>query len=102
MRPLTLVGPLVLLSGCAGNPVIVASPSSCSTLIPEAWHQPVPGAPLPEGNTVGDWVAFSNAQTGQLDRANGRQADTLAIISACERRDRDSLKRAKPKFLGVL
>ena len=91
---------LTTLGACVGSPVIVATPSSCSTLVPTAWRTPVPGAPLTEGTTVADWIAFADAQTGQLDKANGRTVDTLDIISRCEARDRAAV--AKPKFLGVL
>lgn len=92
---------IFLLTGCMGAPLIVATPSACSTLIPDSWRAPVPGADLPDGNTVGDWVAFGDAQTGQLDKANGRTTDSLAIIGRCEERDKAAVKRAKPKFLGI-
>ncbi len=59
------------------------------------------GAPLPDGNTVGDWIAFGDAQTGRLDVANGRQADTLAIIARCEERDRKAVKTSRPRILGI-
>lgn len=59
------------------------------------------GADLPEGNTVGDWIAFADAQTGRLDVANGRTADTLGIIERCEARDREAVERSRPKFLGI-
>jgi hypothetical protein len=61
----------------------------------------VPGAPLPTGDVVGDWVTFGLQQTGQLDKANGRTADALAIVEGCERRDAQAVKRARPKVLGV-
>lgn len=96
-----VLGAFLMLGACAGSPVIVATPSACSTLIPDSWRQPVPGADLPDGNTVGDWVAFGDAQTGQLDKANGRTVDSLAIISRCEARDRAAVKAAKPKVLGI-
>lgn len=80
----------------------MASPSACSTLLPDSWREPVPGAPLPQGDTVGDWIAFADAQTGQLDKANGRTADSIAIVERCEARDRAAVKRARPKFLGLL
>ena len=56
---------------------------------------------MPDGTTVGDWIAFGDAQTGRLDVANGRQADTLAIISRCEARDRKAVDKSRPKFLGL-
>ena len=50
---------------------------------------------------MGDWIAFGDAQTGRLDVANGRQADTLAIIGRCEDRDRKAVDKSRPKFLGL-
>lgn len=79
----------------------MATPGACSRLLPDSWRQPVPGAPLPTGETVGDWIAFGDAQTGQLDKANGRTADAIGIIERCEERDRAAVKRARPKVLGL-
>jgi hypothetical protein len=76
-------------------------PNACSELVPDSWRKPVPGAPLPAGDVVGDWIAFADAQTGQLDKANGRTADTIGIIERCEARDAAAVKRARPKFLGI-
>lgn len=90
------------LSACISAGPIVASPTSCSTLIPGIWRDGVEGAPLPDGETIGDWIAFSDAQTGRLDVANGRTADSLAIIERCEERDREAVQRSRPKFLGLL
>lgn len=56
---------------------------------------------MPEGNTVGDWIAFADAQTGRLDIANGRTVDAIGIIERCEARDKEAIKRSRPKFLGV-
>jgi len=50
---------------------------------------------------VADWVAFGDAQTGQLDKANGRTTDALAIIGRCEARDLAAVKKARPKFFGL-
>jgi hypothetical protein len=94
--------PCLLLGGCVSAGPIVAAPSSCSTLIPDSWRAGVDGAPLPDGETVGDWIAFADAQTGKLDVANGRTADSLAIIERCEARDREAVQRSRPKFLGLL
>lgn len=102
--PLRLLIPLcamLALQACAGAPLIVATPDACSTLIPGAWRKPVPGADLPKGDNIGDWVAFGDAQTGQLDKANGRVVDTLAIISRCEARDAVAVNKARPKRFGL-
>lgn len=79
----------------------MASQSACSSLLPDEWREPVPGAPLPEGSTVGDWIAFGDAQTGQLDKANDRTGAAIGIVARCEARDREAVKRARPRFLGI-
>ena len=80
----------------AGGRPILAAPSACSTLIPDSWRNPVPGADLPGLQAaVGDWIAFADAQTGKLDVANARQADTLAIIGRCEERDKAAVRKSR-------
>jgi hypothetical protein len=101
MRQFLPLSALLLAQACAAGPPIVASPSACSTLIPDSWHKPVPGAEIPNGDTVGEWIAFADAQTGQLDKANGRTADALGIIERCEKRDAAAVKSARPKVLGI-
>ena len=89
------------LTGCASAPPIIATRAACHTLLPTEWQSGVPGAPLPEGRTVGDWIAFGDAQTGQLDKANGRYADAIGIIERCEARDREAVQAERPKLLGL-
>ena len=102
MRWLTLLLMLPGVTACAGAPPIAAIPSACSTLIPADWRNPVPGAPLPAGRTVGDWIAFGDAQTAQLDKANGRTSDAIDIIARCEARDAGAVKQvARRRVLGV-
>jgi hypothetical protein len=93
---------ILSLSACAGTPIVAASPSSCATLLPEEWKQGVAGAPLPEGNTVGDWEVFADAQTGKLDQANGRTKDAIGIVERCEARDAAAIKKATHGFFGRL
>lgn len=92
---------MLVCAACVGAPPIVATPSACSSLLPDSWRAPVEGVPLPEGNVVGDWIAAFDGQTGQLDKANGRTADAIGIIERCEARDRVAVKRSRAKFLGV-
>ncbi|WP_299308181.1 hypothetical protein [uncultured Croceicoccus sp.] len=75
--------------------------AACSSLLPPDWREGVAGAPLPAGETVGDWIAFGDAQTGQLDKANGRTLDSIGIVERCEERDRAAIRAARPKFLGI-
>jgi hypothetical protein len=72
----------------------VAAPSACSSLVPASHRKPVPGAEPPFASLeVGDWIKFGDAQTGQLDKANGRHADDLEVIANCERRDAATVAR---------
>lgn len=62
----------------------------------------MPPAPLPAGGTVGDWIAFGDAQTGQLDKANERTTSAIGIVERCEARDREAIGKAKRrKVLGL-
>jgi len=89
-------------AACVGAPPIYATSAACSSLLPADWRRPVPGAPLPEGQAVGGWIAFGDAQTGQLDKANGRTVDAIGIVERCEARDREAVSKAKRrKVLGI-
>ncbi|MEN3973128.1 hypothetical protein WJS89_10650 [Sphingomicrobium sp. XHP0235] len=79
---------------------MTASAANCATLIPDNWRTGVEGAELPYGDTVGEWVAFSDAQTGKLDQANDRQAATMHIIEKCEELERQAITPRK-KVLGI-
>lgn len=42
-------------------------------------------------------MAFGDAQTAQLDKANGHTADVIEIVQKCEERDKQTLaKLTKP------
>jgi hypothetical protein len=56
---------------------------------------------MPMGATVGDWIGFADAQTAQLDKANERTIAAIGIVERCEGRDREAVKRARPRFLGL-
>lgn len=92
---------VLMITSCAG-PTVVSTPNSCASLLPAEWKQGVSGAPLPTGDTVGDWVAFADAQTGKLDVANGRTRDAIGIIERCEERDAKAVRRATRGFFGRL
>jgi hypothetical protein len=93
---------LSLLTSCAGTPIVTAAPNSCATLLPEDWRQGVAGAPLPDSDTVGDWIAFGDAQTGKLDQANERTKASIGIVERCEQRDAAAVKSAtRRRFLGL-
>jgi hypothetical protein len=92
----------LMLSACAGTPIVTAAPSSCATLLPSEWKEGVAGAPLPEGNDIADWIVFGDAQTGKLDIANSRTRDSIGIIERCEARDKEAVRRASRGFFGRL
>lgn len=72
---------------------------NCAALIGPTLRTDVAGADLPAGNTVGEWVAFGDAQTGKLDDANGRRAAVVEIIDGCQA---EQARLARRKFLGIL
>lgn len=90
----------LLLVGCSA-PTVLSTPNSCATLLPADWKQGVPGVELPTGDTVGDWVAFADAQTGKLDMANGRTRDAIEIIERCEARDAAAVKQATRRWYQI-
>ena len=59
----------------------------CHSLIPEAWLQPTPGAPLPLDGSTGAQVVFGEAQTGRLEVANGEKVGGFEIVRKCEARE---------------
>lgn len=106
-RRLTSILPPVMLafglSACAGSITISRAALPCSKLVPSQLSDDTSGADLPEGSTVGDWIAYANAEAGQLDKANLTKASTLSIIRSCEARDAaiDAQLTKRKKVLGV-
>jgi hypothetical protein len=91
------------LPACVGAPAIVTpSAASCAQLLPPEWKQGVAAADLPDGNTVGDWISFGDAQTGKLDQANERTKASIGIVERCEARDAAAVKHASRGFFGRL
>ena len=74
--------------------------ANCSEFIPPDWKLGVPGAPLPADYTLPEWQKFAVAESGQLEKANGRLGDTVYIFSTGERRTNES--RPRKKWLGVM
>jgi hypothetical protein len=86
---LVFITPGLLLSACATRIVYNRPASDCSTLVPQVLVDPTPGAQLPDP-VLGSWVAFGDAQTGQLDKANTDKRAQHDIVTACEKRDREA------------
>lgn len=71
------------LSACSKS-IVSTPPARCSSLIPKAWGEGVPGYPIPSGDATADWQKAFVGQSGQLSKANGRTQDVIAIVSGCE------------------
>jgi hypothetical protein len=96
VRRISSVAVLALaLSGCVTRPVVYGDASSCVDLVPSSWQLPTPGAPLPAESTVGAWEKFGDAQTAQLDKANGEKVEGLGIVKRCQARDAAALSKAR-------
>jgi hypothetical protein len=70
--------------------------------LPNDWWQDVPGTALPATNEAAEWVAFGNAQTGQLAKANEQKAAGFSIIERCEKRDREAVTKSRKRLFGIL
>lgn len=106
-NPLPLLAlPLTLLCvGCAYT--VTTPPASCSSLVPKPWIEGVEGYPVPRFPNdppadveLREWQKAFVGQSGQLEKANGRTADTVAIYENCERLINES--RPRKKLLGFL
>lgn len=85
-RAMMLALPAMLaLSACAGGPRIETIPVAldCASRVPPQLRKPVEAAPPPADNSVGEWVAFGDAQTGRLEIANDRNGTVLWIVDNC-------------------
>jgi len=92
-----LIALLAPLSACGSLPPVYLNAEDCSKLIPKGWKDGVPSASLPADKSVGEWAAFGDAQTGQLDTANGRTADAIEIVQTCEAIQKAAADSLKPK-----
>lgn len=94
-RRFLLLLPVLAVTGCVGAPPIVAAGSACSALLPAEWKIPVSGARIPDIDTAAEWIAFGDAQTAQLEKANDRTSTAIGIVERCEERDRQAVSRAR-------
>ena len=78
-------------------PPVYLTASDCQKLIPERWKDGVESAPLPQKRSVGELAAFGDAQTGQLDIANGRYGDSMWIQAQCEALLKKAGQAAQPR-----
>lgn len=86
----------LFVTGCAT--VTPRAALDCGALIGPTLRADVSGADLPVGNTVGDWVAFGDAQTGKLDDANGRRSAVVEIVDRCQA---EQARLSRPRFFGL-
>lgn len=61
LRKMLLAFMLLPLMGCVGAPRIAAVQTACSTLLPDTWREPVPGAPLPREASLTEYAVFADA-----------------------------------------
>ena len=102
--PRSILVPLMLAAGlCACvTPTATVQNASCSSLLPAEWRDGVSPAPMPQGETVGDWIVFADQQTGRLDQANGRTRDAIGIVTRCEERDQSAVRRStRRRLFGI-
>lgn len=88
------------MTACAGTPALVTiPPASCGKLIPSEYAKGVESARIPDngalpvGETltaeiaaaiIAPWALAFLDQAGQLEKANSRTIETIAIVNDCE------------------
>lgn len=92
-----LIAAALATASCGAHISQTRPATSCLTLIPRAWLAPTPGASLPLDRSVGSWMVFGDAQTGQLDLANAGKVGMVEILTACEARDAETVKALTPR-----
>lgn len=110
-KPLTVTAMTllsVLLVGCVRTNIANGVPR-CETMIPQSWKAGVPSADLPVTEALPDghdnakpWQEGYIAQTGQLEKANYRTADTDYIYTNCLTNAREAQAQAKQGFFTRL
>lgn len=89
---LLLTAPAGLLSACAQHITLTQAALPCGELVDNSGLlKPTPPAALPANSDASRWVAFSDIQTGQLDRANAEKQAVTGILHTC-----DSWQARKP------
>lgn len=117
MRLMCLALLTLAVPACVGRPVVVASASHCTSLIPAEWGKgiegapvPAPAAPKPAGvaeqlaqaiEELKKWVGFGVDESNRREQANGRTRDAIGIARRCEERDAAAVRRARPKVFGL-
>ncbi|MFN3858093.1 MAG: hypothetical protein ACK4RV_10105 [Caulobacter sp.] len=70
---------------------------NCAALVPASLRDDVEPADLPAANTIGDWVAFGDAQTGKLEQANKEKRGIIEIHDNCAKEQARIAERLKPR-----
>lgn len=89
-RALIAAALALALTGCISRPIVSTPPARCASLIPDSWSEGVEAAPVPDTaqltllDQVKAWASAYVAMGGQLEKANGRTADTVTIVQRCE------------------
>lgn len=86
-RPLILlsIAPVALLSACAQHIQLAQAALPCGELVDSSGLlKATPPAALPGNSDASRWVAFSDIQTGQLDRANSDKQAVTGILHTCD------------------
>jgi len=121
MKRLTIL-PLLsaCLAGCITSPPVITDKAPCSGLIPSQLKDAVPGASLPQLPEKPDadrnteaytawveqitdrWRVFGIAQTAAKRQEFEEKQAIIEGQERCEKRDAEAIKRAEPKFLGLI
>ena len=86
------------LSACAAPIVLTQGALPCGEMVEASGLlEPTPGAALPASDAGGEWVAFGDRQTGQLDKANADKGGVRGILTTCADWQAKAAAAAKPR-----
>lgn len=96
--PLTLASLMLAfgLAACVTPTKIIPVALDCAKRVPPQLADDVPGAEMP-GPSVGEQIAFGDAQTGKLDQSNDEKRTVLWIFRQCEAEEREAVEKLKPR-----
>lgn len=81
---------------------MIQNVSGCSELVPAELVAQTPSAGVPVlSSPIGEWIAFGDAQTAQLDKANSKAPAVMKIVTKCEARDKAAYVKITKKWWQV-
>lgn len=90
----------LLLAGCVASPPVSVPKAPCSSLLPEAWDEPVKVPDTVDYETVGELAKAVDILTGLIGVQFDRYISGKGIVQRCERRDLEATQPPRKRWLA--